>query len=234
MNRFEKVFKTETKQPANNVSKPSGETNGAQVTKLTQYELDPRPDLDQDHGYWVALLLAAKKRGNDWREVFGILHGLRCGGANLVRDRITGLRIVPGEWDTNSYADYRDKYLRPNINTIKDLLVQASRTNLKSLATRDEVAARIKAIEPRLRAAGWTHQEIWAEKEFEAHGWRSQSVFGSLMFDPHAEITEITPEHVEFSFEYPSGRVVKAKLYRRPPYVRNQPKLTAPLKKEAV
>lgn len=181
MNRFEKVFRTEVKQPVDSVSRPGGEPSGVQVTKITQYELDPRPDLEKDHGYWVALLLAAKQRGKDGKEVFGILHGLRCGGANLVRDRISGLRIVPGEWDTNSYADYRDKYLRPNINIIKNLLVQASRTNLENLVTRDKVTARIRAIEPRLKAAGWTHQEIWSEKEFETHGWRSQSVFASLL-----------------------------------------------------
>lgn len=230
MNRFEKVFRTEVKQPVDSVSKLSV----AQVTKITQYELDPRPDLDKDHGYWVALLLAAKQRGRDDQDVFGILHGLRCGGAGLQKDRITGLRIIPGEWDAGRYDEYKHKYLRPNIDTIKDLLTQASKTNLKTLATRDEVAARIKAIEPRLKAAGWTHQEIWSEKEFEAHGWKSQSVFASLMFDPHTEIAEVTSEHVEFSFECPSGRVVKTKLYRRPSYVRNQPQLTATSKKEAV
>lgn len=230
MNRFEKVFRTEVKQPVDSVSKLSV----AQVTKITQYELDPRPDLEKDHGYWVALLLAAKQRGRDDQDVFGILHGLRCGGAGLVRDRRTGLRIVSGEWEQAKYVEYRDKYLRPNIDTIKDLLTRASKTNIKNLATRDEVTTRIRAIEPRLRSAGWTHQEIWAEKEFEAHGWKSQSVFASLMFDPHAEITEIAPEHVEFSFEYPSGRVVKTKLYRRPPYVRNQSQLFATSKKEAV
>lgn len=203
----------------------------ADVTKLTQYELDPRPDLDQDHGYWVALLTLAKRKSQD---VFGILHGLRCGGAGLQKDRISGLRIVPGEWQAVEYDEYKQKYLRPNIEAIKDLLIRASKTNIKNLATRDEVVARIKAIEPRLRAAGWTHQEIWAEKEFEAHGWRSQSVFASLLFDSHAEVAEITPEYVELSYEYPSGRVVKTKLYRRPPYVRNQSQLFATSKKEAV
>lgn len=201
------------------------------ITRLTEYELDPRPDLEKDHGYWVELLTLAKAENQN---IFGILHGLRCGGANLVGDRITGLRIIPGEWDANSYAEYRDKYLRPNIEIIKNLLAKTSKTNTKNITTKEEVTARIMAIEPKLKMTGWTRQEIWSEKEFEAHGRRSQSVFASLMFDPHAEISEVTPEYVEFSYKYPSGHVAKTKLYRRPQYVRNQPQLTATSKKEAV
>jgi len=199
------------------------------MSSMTEYEKDPRPDLNEDHGYWIALLTVAKERS---QKLFGILHALRCGGARLVKDIKTGLRILPGEWEPERYNEYKVKYLRPNVNAIKSLLVRASRVNTNKLTTREDVISRIKAIEPKAKSLGWTHQEIWAEKEFEVHGWRTHSIFDALMFDPHAEITAVTSEFLEFSYRYPNGHVVKNRLYRRPPA--EQPQLFATSKKEAV
>lgn len=44
-------------------------------------DLDPRPDLTEDHLLWVGVL--GFSRGDS--ELFGLLHGLRCGGARLER-----------------------------------------------------------------------------------------------------------------------------------------------------
>ena len=96
------------------------------VTTLTDYELDPRPDLESDHGYWVALLRLAKMKDID---IFGILHCLRCGGAGLQNDPVTGLRIVPGEWEQDRYNQFKITHLRPNLEPIKDLLIRASKVN---------------------------------------------------------------------------------------------------------
>src|SRR5690606_13770921 len=43
-------------------------------------DLDPRPDLAEDHRQWVAVLSMAWHRD---RDLWGLLHGLRCGGARL-------------------------------------------------------------------------------------------------------------------------------------------------------
>ncbi len=210
----------------------------ARVTTFTQCELDPRPDLEVDHGYWVALLTSAKLKSQD---VFGVLHGLRCGGAGLVRDRITGLRIVPGEWVAGRYNECKTKYLRPNVQTIKSLLAKASKTDVKNLTTKDDVVSRVKAVEQQLKTAGWSEQEIWADKNFDLGGRRRMSVCAFLLSDPYAEITNITSEYAEFINHYPSGYETRRKLYRIMPYeaknkasAPEQPQLFATSKKEAV
>lgn len=104
----------------------------AQATMLSQYEQDPRPDLESDHGWWVALLTAAKTYNE---EIFGILHCLRCGGAGLKRNARSGLRILPGEWDAEAYNKFRDKHLRPNTGAIKELLFAASASAPKQQKT---------------------------------------------------------------------------------------------------
>lgn len=57
------------------VGAPQVKTAGAKSA-----DFDPRPDLVEDHRDWMAVLAAAQQ---DDKELFGLLHGLRCGGARL-------------------------------------------------------------------------------------------------------------------------------------------------------
>lgn len=170
----------------------------AQATMLSQYEQDPRPDLESDHGWWVALLTAAKTYNE---EIFGILHCLRCGGAGLQRSTLSGLRIVPGQWELDSYAEFRDKYLRPNTQAIKNLLAKAAKANIKYSTTKEAVVARVRSIEPKLLALGWTHDEIWStEPWLSDRGVERQSVYAYLLKSPGVEIGEVTSQHIEFRY----------------------------------
>ncbi len=49
----------------------------------------PRPDLAEDTGLWAAVLAETRRINPDpggRRSLYGLLHGLRCGGARLYRD----------------------------------------------------------------------------------------------------------------------------------------------------
>lgn len=54
--------------------------------------VDPRPDLVEDTDLWERVLTMAKETdpapGTE-RSLFGLLHGLRCGGARLVRTKMS-------------------------------------------------------------------------------------------------------------------------------------------------
>ncbi|WP_353853105.1 hypothetical protein [Dehalobacter restrictus] len=78
-----------------------------------EYKGDPRPDMFQDHQYWERLLL------NTWdmnQILHHILHGCRCGGAELALTKCS-LKLTPGEWSDEQWnviklrdlAPYRDK-----------------------------------------------------------------------------------------------------------------------------
>ena len=61
--------------------------------------VDPRPDLTRDAALWKVVFAAAA----DDSDLFGLLHGLRCGGAKIVQRPDNSLKIVyrpllPG-WD---------------------------------------------------------------------------------------------------------------------------------------
>lgn len=209
----------------------------AQATMLSQYEQDPRPDLESDHGWWVALLTAAKTYNE---EIFGILHCLRCGGAGLQRSTLSGLRIVPGQWELDSYAEFRDKYLRPNTQAIKNLLAKAAKANIKYPTTKEEVVARVKALEPKLLSAGWTHSEIWStEPWLDDRGMERQSVYAYLLTSPAAEVGEVTGQHVEFRYRV-NGQVWPKLLVRSGAVTAlfadapEAPQESATMKKEAV
>lgn len=73
--------------------------------------VDPRPDLVEDSALWKAVLVAA--RGD--RALFGLLHGLRCGGARLRRRPNGRLKLdyrpLLSVWDERALL--RD-WLEPN------------------------------------------------------------------------------------------------------------------------
>ncbi|MDA8228743.1 MAG: hypothetical protein M0T74_13800 [Desulfitobacterium hafniense] len=76
---------------------------------------DPRSDLVTDHRHWKELLW------NCWqseRDLYYLLHGLRCGGAELILTQ-RGYRLVPGDWNQTEW----DKDIRHRLNPFKDKLV---------------------------------------------------------------------------------------------------------------
>lgn len=85
-------------------------------------DLDPRPDLEEDHRDWVAVLAAA------WQdsELHGLLHGLRCGGARL--ERRQGARGAYYRIDYSPLLPYWDEdvlrrdWLEPMRGRIKAVL----------------------------------------------------------------------------------------------------------------
>src|SRR5690606_22646860 len=103
----------------------------AAVAKPRPVDLDPRPDLEEDHRDWVAVLAQAWQevdaQGN--RPVWGLLHGLRCGGARLeVREGARGayyrIDYTPllGWWDE---GELRQRWLEPYRDRIKAVLQRA-------------------------------------------------------------------------------------------------------------
>src|SRR5690606_22170461 len=91
-------------------------------TKPRPVDLDPRPDLEEDHRDWVAVLAAA------WQdsELHGLLHGLRCGGARL--ERRQGARGAYYRIDYSPLLSYWDEdvlrrdWLEPMRGRIKAVL----------------------------------------------------------------------------------------------------------------
>ena len=94
----------------------------AAVAKPRPVDLDPRPDLEEDHRDWVAVLAAARQDS----ELHGLLHGLRCGGARL--ERRQGARGAYYRIDYSPLLSYWDEdvlrrdWLEPMRGRIKAVL----------------------------------------------------------------------------------------------------------------
>lgn len=223
MNRFDKVFQ-ESKQPSNlNQAQKAASAAAATMplpTRMLDYEKDPRPDLEADHVLWVALLTVARERQDD-PGLFSALHALRCGGASLERDKDFGMLIRPGEWEKTEYEAFRAKHLAPRkAEVVEALRLAAQRLpQLQKDTLRSRIAARVKAIEAKALALGWTREELWAEKEWDdpKYGHRRRSVYSALLSGAqtwgHCEIAEITADRVVF--EVPSGN--RLADYKVPP-----------------
>src|SRR5690606_1574280 len=94
-------------------------------------DMDPRPDLEEDHRDWLAVLVMCQHD----KQLFGLLHGLRCGGARLeVRQGKRGpyyrLDYEPllDAWDEDELLR---EWLKPNRDRIKAALdrgLQAKKT----------------------------------------------------------------------------------------------------------
>lgn len=88
---------------------------------------DPRPDLADDHDHWKAVLTEAYAYS---RELWGVLHGLRCAGARL--------RVIGGKFGMKleyapalksiamTEAELRETWLVPNTQGIKEVFARVS------------------------------------------------------------------------------------------------------------
>lgn len=77
---------------------------------------DPRIDLVTDHRHWEEVLY------NCWyeeRNLYFLLHGLRCGGAELVLTQ-KSYRLMPGEWNESEW----DGDVKSRLNPFRDKLVE--------------------------------------------------------------------------------------------------------------
>lgn len=98
---------------------------------MAAYQLaDPRSaSYPQDSEMWALLLawsygdeLLAYKQGEECsRSLYGALHGVRCGGARLVRNGRT-VRLTAGDWPEDEYAKLRERYLLPHGERLRTLL----------------------------------------------------------------------------------------------------------------
>lgn len=80
---------------------------------------DPRKDLVTDHRHWEDVLW------NCWhseKELYGLLHGIRCGGAELILTQ-RSYKLQQGEWSDADWEDIRQNRLSP----FKDRLVEIFR-----------------------------------------------------------------------------------------------------------
>ena len=76
---------------------------------------DPRVDLISDHRHWRDVLW------NCWheeRDLYYLLHGLRCGGAELV-ETLKSYRLMSGEWNESEW----DGDIKNRLNPFKDKLI---------------------------------------------------------------------------------------------------------------
>lgn len=83
---------------------------------------DPRPDLKQDHRLWGLVLVEAYRycmHKPDLFEFVGNLHGVRCGGARLLRRPNGSLKLIPGEWKPDEWNRITAKYLAPYKEDLK-------------------------------------------------------------------------------------------------------------------
>lgn len=85
----------------------------AKQTTQPKHPYVPRGDLVSDRKHWQEVLW------NCWnldKDLYGLLHGIRCGGAELVLTK-SSYRIMPSEWSESEWEDikvnklmkYRDK-----------------------------------------------------------------------------------------------------------------------------
>lgn len=99
------------------------------------YYYDPRPDLAEDHEIWVRILTEAYWycQGNSRLEqLYGSLHGLRCGGARVQEMQAGNLKLLPGEWKEGEWKQVTAKYLGPYKEDVKMILMLAQGAEVKT------------------------------------------------------------------------------------------------------
>lgn len=93
--------------------------------EIPDSELDPRPDIGEDHHLWVELLAQAYRQD---RDLHGILHGFRCAGTMIkkasrgYRLRVPYEKLISEEPGWRSRDEIAGRWLEPYRDQISDLL----------------------------------------------------------------------------------------------------------------
>lgn len=92
------------------------------------YYYDPRPDLAEDHELWIRILTEAYwycQGMPSLEQLYGSLHGLRCGGARVQETQAGNLKLLPGEWHGDEWKRVTAQYLGPHKEDVKTILILA-------------------------------------------------------------------------------------------------------------
>ena len=119
---------------------------------------DPRPELVADSLAWAHLLAYASTDRSDFKGLYGVVHGARCGGARLsftrgrwrVEPRIDPAELVSIWHDEAAWEADRGRYLVPHRERLTALL-RLVPTPSRLGAPPDPLTAGVAA----LRAFGW-------------------------------------------------------------------------------
>jgi hypothetical protein len=133
-------------------NKREAKTDKKEVKKLIDYHestnpatgilprhLDPRPDIKADHEDWVDMLqnclvwdgFKANHGGKEGygEKLWGVLHGLRCGGARIQRVKSSGsggglgYKLLPGSEDWKQEAEWQ-RIRKEHLDGVKEDLVE--------------------------------------------------------------------------------------------------------------
>lgn len=106
------------------------------IVSYSNYSTDPRPDIKIDHLLWNRLLRQANQINE---ELAMILHGLRCGGTRI--RKVKGWYVLRPDVDPagkvawekkEDYEQLRDKYLKPHLNVVIELMKKLTREVAKN------------------------------------------------------------------------------------------------------
>lgn len=144
MGRYSQILKGQGQKQGERVSKDAIPQTKFKLIPLKPppdcetYYYDPRPDLTEDHELWIRILTEAYwycQGDARLEQLYGSLHGLRCGGAKVQRMLTGNLKLLPGEWQTMEWKQATAKYLGPFKEDIKAilLLAQSTKVDLREL-----------------------------------------------------------------------------------------------------
>lgn len=127
MNNSANKMNEYTKQKQGQVLGHSNTNNATDpATGILLRHLDPRPDIEADHEDWVdmlqnCLVWAGLKDG---KKLWGVLHGLRCGGARVQRNPKSelGYKLLPGNEDWKQEAEWQ-RIRKEHLDGVKDDLI---------------------------------------------------------------------------------------------------------------
>lgn len=105
------------------------EQPGGALPRLTEPS-DPRPELEADSLAWAHLLAYASTDRSDFKGLYGVIHGARCGGALLtfthgrwrIEPRIDPAELVSVWHDLAAWEVDRERYLLPHRERLTRLL----------------------------------------------------------------------------------------------------------------
>lgn len=89
------------------------------------YHVEPRPDLTEDTKVWQVLLHNALQLDEPEREVYGLLHGIRCIGGHIEvekKGRERKIKLTRGEIPENEWAEIKTNWLSKQVEGLRNIL----------------------------------------------------------------------------------------------------------------